>query len=237
MPKVALTAKDDARIKRAVAHFADRRHLFEQLAQSVVLQFQLSPKLSPLIHFIKHRIKSCESLREKLIRKTLEQKASGLNKPIDESNLFEQVTDLAGIRLIHLHTAQLREIHPCILDILHEQKFSLIEEPTANCWDIEYAQLFSGYGIKAKSRDSMYTTIHYVVEANQRTKITCEVQVRTLMDEVWGEVSHRVNYPAESPSIACRDQLKVLARMTSGCTRLVDSIFQCHIAACDAMKE
>ena len=56
----------------------------------------------------------------------------------------------------------------------------------------------------------MYTTVHYVIRANQKTKVTCEVQVRTLMDEVWGEVSHRVNYPNESPSSSCQEQLKVL---------------------------
>lgn len=74
----------------------------------------------------------------------------------------------------------------------------------------------------------MYTTVHYVVEANPRTQIRCEIQVRTLMDEVWGEVSHQVNYPTESPSSSCRDQLKVLARLTTGGTRLVDSIFKSH---------
>ena len=74
----------------------------------------------------------------------------------------------------------------------------------------------------------MYTTVHYVIGANQRTRIACELQVRTLMDEVWGEVSHRVNYPNDSPSATCQHQLKVLARLTSGCTRLVDSIFEAH---------
>jgi len=77
----------------------------------------------------------------------------------------------------------------------------------------------------------MYTTVHYVLQANQEKKVTCEVQVRTLMDEVWGEVSHRVNYPDESPSRTCQDQLKVLARLTTGCTRLVDSIFRSHLEA------
>jgi putative GTP pyrophosphokinase len=112
--------------------------------------------------------------------------------------------------------------------VFDEQQLRLIEPPTANCWDLEYENLFKSFGIATRIRDSMYTTVHYVVQANQRTKINCEVQVRTLMDEVWGEVSHRVNYPTESTSRTCQDQLKVLARLTSGCTRLVDSIFRSH---------
>jgi hypothetical protein len=92
----------------------------------------------------------------------------------------------------------------------------------------EYEEIFRSFGITPRSRASMYTTVHYVVRANQKTKVTCEVQVRTLMEEVWGEVSHRVNYPTESPSLSCQNQLKVLARLTTGGTRLVDSIFSSH---------
>jgi ppGpp synthetase/RelA/SpoT-type nucleotidyltranferase len=147
---------------------------------------------------------------------------------VDETMLFDRITDLAGIRIIHLHTEQIREIHTAILGIVAEQRLSLVEKPTANCWDVEFESLFAQFGIATRSRDTMYTTVHYVIQANQRTRVRCEVQVRTLMDEVWGEVSHRVNYPNESPSRACQDQLKVLARLTSGCTRLVDSIFRSH---------
>jgi hypothetical protein len=48
------------------------------------------------------------------------------------------------------------------------------------------------------------------------------------MEEVWGEVDHQLNYPHETPSLACREQLKVLARVTSSATRLVDAIFLTH---------
>jgi ppGpp synthetase/RelA/SpoT-type nucleotidyltranferase len=55
--------------------------------------------------------------------------------------------------------------------------------------------------------------------------MTAEIQVRTLMEEVWGEVDHTMNYPYPVESLACREQLKVLARVTSSASRLVDSIF------------
>ena len=148
---------------------------------------------------------------------------------IDKSKLFARITDLAGIRIIHLHTSQMKAMHEAILAILEEQQLRLVEKPSANCWDVEYESIFESFGIAPRRRGSMYTTVHYVIRANQKTKVTCEVQVRTLMDEVWGEVSHRVNYPTESPSSSCQDQLKVLARLTSGCTRLVDSIFRSHL--------
>lgn len=213
-------------IERAVAHFAANRKNFELVASSLVEVFQASAKLEGLLHFIRFRVKDPSHLREKLERKMLEARQAGLRLQIDEKNLFEVVTDLAGVRLIHLHTDQLRVIHPAILETLDEWKYRLIEGPVANCWDVEYENFFTELGITPRSRESMYSTVHYIVEANSRDKITCELQVRTLMDEVWGEVSHRVNYPAPSTSRVCQDQLRVLARLTTGGTRLVDSIFK-----------
>ena len=35
----------------------------------------------------------------------------------------------------------------------------------------------------------MYTSVHYVVSSKSRTKVTCEIQVRTLMEEVWGSTT------------------------------------------------
>ena len=80
-------------------------------------------------------------------------------------------------------------------------------------------------GINTRKSPSMYTSVHYVIGSASRTTMTAEIQVRTLMEEVWGEVDHSMNYPHPSDSLACREQLKVLARVTSSASRLVDSIF------------
>jgi ppGpp synthetase/RelA/SpoT-type nucleotidyltranferase len=220
MAKSALSLRERKLIDDAVAHFVQNRAHFETFALALMAYFQSSANLGPLIHFIKYRIKDPDHLREKLLRK-----ARG-GEVIDAASLFGRITDLAGIRIIHLHTDQMREIHGAIQEVLDEQQLKLVEDPVANCWDVEYEMIYKRFGLATRSRESMYTTVHYVIQANQRTQVTCEVQVRTLMDEVWGEVSHRVNYPTESTSSACQDQLKVLARLTSGCTRLVDSIFR-----------
>ena len=71
----------------------------------------------------------------------------------------------------------------------------------------------------------MYTSVHYIIQSRSRNPVTCELQVRTLAEELWGEVDHTLNYPHESDSIACREQIRALARITSAATRLVDSVF------------
>ncbi len=211
------------RIDDTTQYFVDKRHLFEVVAKSLMACLTEDPELATFIHFVKYRIKGVESLRTKLNRLHI----SG-GDAVDASNLFRRISDLAGIRVIHLHTEQLVRIHPAILRVLKEHEYGLVGEPVAYCWDVEYEEFFDRVGIRTQQRQSMYTTVHYDIVANRRTGISCELQVRSLMDEVWGEVSHRVNYPEESPSVACRDQLKVLARLTSGCGRLVDSIFKTH---------
>lgn len=220
----ALTEDDHLRIDGAVQHFVDNQDGFRNFAKSLLDHFAYNKELAKLTHFLKHRVKEEDSLRKKLERYALSDKP----QTVDAANLFDKVRDLAGIRIIHLHTEQLAEIHPLILSLLHENKYEVIGEPIAYCWDQEFEKLFQDIGIRTEKRDSMYTTVHYDVLSNKTTKIACEIQVRSLVDEVWGEVSHRVNYPKPSASEACQDQLKVLARLTSGCGRLVDSIFKTH---------
>ena len=218
---------DEKHIRDAVEHFVRNRHLFEEFAKGLLIHLEGNPVLARYIHFIKYRVKDPEHLRRKLIARAVEARAKGRTFDVTERNLFRKITDLAGVRILHLHTDQVREINQVILAILTEHQYRLLEGPVAICWDLEYETLYKGFGITAQARDSMYTSVHYILEANTQTKITAELQVRTLMEEVWGEVSHRVDYPTPG-NRSCRDQLKVLARLTSGSTRLVDSIFKSH---------
>ena len=217
-------------IANAVKHFEANRYRFDIVANNLVDCFSKDPDLAQSIHFIKSRIKDSQSLADKLVRLA----QADPPEPVDASNIFDRVTDLAGVRIIHLHNDQLGQLHPRILEILEENQYRVVGDPIAYCWDIEYEGRFHDLGLRTERVESMYTTVHYDVQTSQKAPITCELRVRSLADEVWGEVSHRVNYPTESPSEACRDQLKVLARLTSGCGRLVDSIFKTHSGAMSA---
>ena len=52
-----------------------------------------------------------------------------------------------------------------------------------------------------------------------------------------GEVDHLINYPTSTTVLASREQLKVLARVTSSATRLVDSIFLTHADASGELEQ
>lgn len=225
MAKPRLSKSIHKQIDKVVKYFETKQELFAQLARSLHGNLTDDKKLRQLVHSTKFRAKDPKNLRNKLERKAYEKISEKKPFTIKEEYLFTKIEDLAGVRLIHLHTDQMNNIHSAIMSILEEHKYILVGEPTAYTWDIEYEQFFKSIGIKTDPRDSMYTSVHYIVEPNRKTKMRCELQVRTLMEEVWGEVSHIIDYPHETASIACKKQLKVLARITSSGTRLVDSIF------------
>jgi len=144
---------------------------------------------------------------------------------ITQKNLFSKINDLVGFRIIHLHTTQFQKIDFALKNIFDEQAWVLHEGPKARTWDDEYREYFRKIGTAVNKSPNLYTSVHYIIKANSATPLTCEIQVRTLMEEVWGEVDHTINYPHKSNSHSCREQIKVLARVTSSSSRLVDSIF------------
>lgn len=102
----------------------------------------------------------------------------------------------------------------------------LHEKPKAYTWDQESSEFFKRLDLEVILKPSSYTSVHYVIRPKPFSRICCEIQVRTLFEEVWGEVDHVLNYPNETSIVACREQLRVLAKIAGAGTRLVDSIFR-----------
>jgi len=198
------------------------------LLQNLFNTFSSDEELMRYVHSMKWRIKDPDHLRAKLVRKWIEAKEKGRKFNINPDNLFVKINDLAGFRILHLHTRQFEQINQCLQRILADQFYRIIEGPDARTWDDETRDYFSSIKTRFVKSDTLYTSVHYVIAPNQKKKYTCEIQVRTLAEELWGEVDHTINYPNKSQSLPCREQIKVLARVTSSCSRLVDSIFLSH---------
>ena len=227
MAQAQLATSVRRQIDDAVESYASRMDQYIKLAIQLNTDLSRNAELLPFIHSIKYRHKDPEHLRNKLERMALRCKANAKPFSVNEKNVFVRIPDLAGVRLLHLHTMQIENIHPLVLQALQFHNYKLILKPVGYTWDIETKTLLRNVGIRSVFRHSMYTSVHYVVVPHW-LKGRCELQVRTLMEEVWGEVSHAIDYPSETGSVACREQLKTLARIASGGTRLVDSIFSSH---------
>lgn len=228
MPVALLSRQQRELIDRLVAHYEVNQEDASKLLEILTVNITADKALKPYIHSVKARVKDPEHLRDKLERKLTEARAAGRAFNITEDNLFVKINDLAGFRILHLNTRQMQHIHQGLLALFERERYVLREKPVASTWDDESRSYFTEIGIKTRKSPSLYTSVHYVINANSLARATCEVQVRTLMEEVWGEVNHSMNYPHALDSVACTEQIKALARLTSGTTRLVDSIFRSY---------
>ncbi len=225
MPRPEFTKVELKRIDELIAHYVANKYHFETIIDQLNANITRAPSLSQYIHSVKGRVKDPTRLKDKLKRKLRTAKSQGNGFDITKENLFSKINDLAGFRILHLYTRQMGGINKALLELFEELQYPLVEGPIARTWDDEYREYFRKINIETTTSESLYTSVHYILETSQRTKYTFELQVRTLAEELWGEVDHSINYPHQSNSLACREQIKVLARVTSSCSRLVDSIF------------
>jgi len=203
----------------------EQRYLFETFLGTVATFFRCHPRLNgspPILHSIRSRLKDPEHLREKIKRKI------GDGRTVSSENVFEQITDLAGVRVLHLYQDQFPEIHRCIEEHVAQGEWAYFESPRAYTWDPECRDFFERQGLEVHLKESFYTSIHYVVKPRQDSLTTCEIQVRTLFEEIWGEIDHTINYPVPTAVEQCREQILVLARLVGAGSRLADSIFRAH---------
>ncbi|WP_404837307.1 hypothetical protein [Aeromonas media] len=211
-----------------LVEYNERFDTLEHFHKNVINFFE-ARSLKKVVHSIRHRIKDVDHLLEKIERKNIEDLAKEDEKkqgPITKGNLFERITDMAGVRVLHLHQSQFQEIHQLILRKVDEGDFVFFEDPKAYTYDPDSTVFFQQLGIRTEQKDSFYTSIHYVLKPNVRSKVTCEVQIRTLLEEVWGEVDHTMNYPVKTTNEQCIENIRILARLISAGSHLADSIMR-----------
>ena len=211
-------------IEEAVEAYLQKQFEYEQFLAGVLVFFEKHPSLNqkplPIIHSIKSRLKDPDHLANKLQRKF----DNGI--VITKDNIFCSITDFIGVRVLHLYQDQFETIHLAITDKVNNGDWLFVEEPKAYTWDPESVQFYQQLNIQTEVRDTYYTSIHYLIKPNNQNSICCEIQVRTLFEEIWGEIDHTINYPLPTDSLACKEQLRVLQKLVSTGTRLADSIFR-----------
>jgi len=68
------------------------------------------------------------------------------------------------------------------------EDWALLEDPKAFTWEPESEEFYAELGIETEIKDSYYTSVHYLVKPNNdKSAVSCEIQVRTLFEEIWGK--------------------------------------------------
>lgn len=217
---------EDLKNKEILDFYDEKKFELEQFLVGVQTFFEKHPVLNekpfPIIHSIKSRFKDPAHLSDKLERKAKK------GETITKENLFGEINDLIGVRVLHLYQDQFPNIHNEIMEKVNCGDWQLLEDPKAYTWDPESEKIYEELSIKTELKESYYTSVHYIVKPNNNNPVCCEIQVRTLFEEIWGEIDHTINYPHPTDSVACKEQLRVLSKLVSTGTRLADSIFRSH---------
>lgn len=138
------------------------------------------------VHSIRYRTKDPEHLLEKIIRKK--------KFDVTSKNYLEKITDLIGIRALHLYKDDWESIHDFINDnwLLKENVTALVR--TGDSKDL--LELYSKKNCDIKEHEMGYRSVHYIIECSAtKEKIFAEIQVRTIIEEAWSEIDHQIRYP------------------------------------------
>jgi putative GTP pyrophosphokinase len=160
------------------------------------------------VHSLKIRIKHPEHLLEKIIRKKL----SDESFEITPENYTERITDLIGLRVLHLFKEDWTYIHDFIV-----KTWELNEPPTANVRKgdpDELTNLFKDKGCEINEHKFGYRSVHYLVKSQpSRDLFIAELQVRTIFEEGWSEIDHRIRYPYNLDNVVLAQFLVIFNRL------------------------
>ncbi|AAM26141.1 MULTISPECIES: RelA/SpoT domain-containing protein [Bacillus] len=177
----------------------------------------------PASHTVRSRVKDAGHLIDKIIRKTIREKEKNPDYYIDVNNYKSEITDLIGIRVLHLYKDQAAPIDKFIRDtwdlrekctIYYRQgDYSKQEEPKNN-------DLFN-----FKVHPFGYRSWHYLI-SSQATKNVhiAEIQVRTIFEEGWSEIDHQLRYPNNMNDVQLTKQLLVLNRVAGSADEMATVI-------------
>ena len=171
------------------------------------------------VHSLRYRVKDHEHLLAKIVRKRLEQP----NRVITVENYTAEITDLVGVRVLHLFKEDWGFIHDYI-----SSTWDLKEVPTANirAGDSEkWHKAFEEKGCTIKLHKSGYRSVHYLVVSQPTKSIyTTEVQVRTIFEEAWSEVDHDIRYPNDQDNPILAPLLFIFNRLAGNADEIASYI-------------
>jgi ppGpp synthetase/RelA/SpoT-type nucleotidyltranferase len=173
----------------------------------------ITERLQPVtaVHSIKLRIKDPSHLVEKIIRKKL--KTPELT--FDVTSYEGHITDLIGIRALHLFKGDWEEIHEFV-----KTNWDLAETPVAYVrrGDPDGPQAaFKEAGCDVQEHPFGYRSIHYLIRSQPAKRVrVAELQIRTIFEEGWSEIDHRVRYPRQSDDPYLAGLLAIFNRFAGG---------------------
>ena len=183
-----------------VISFIRSKERYEKLAQYVVGLIGNDPAFpKDSLHTMIYRIKSEERLIGKIEDENSRLKAG--SKPIGEKNFKARIGDLAGIRFVCLRLSDIDKVDEYLRFLAEEKILRLLEGPEKKRSFILPIDPDEALPKNIVLRYSGYSSIHYQVELGEKSGagddlmgMQIEFQVRTILEEAWGEIDHKYRY-------------------------------------------
>ncbi|USC08410.1 RelA/SpoT domain-containing protein [Klebsiella variicola] len=142
------------------------------------------------VHSVRWRIKDPEHLMSKIIRKRNEDEISEKYRLIKKDNYTDVITDLIGIRVLHLFKEDWKTIHEYLYSKWEFQEAPIVYIRDGDTPDVHIADSIE------KIHPAGYRSVHYIISTRLlKNNVYTEIQVRTIFEEAWSEIDHHVRYP------------------------------------------
>lgn len=161
---------------------------FNVLNQEFSLEYDRNP-----IETIKTRLKSPESIVKKLTRRNL---------PLTTRSITENLSDVAGVRVICSFTEDIYLLADCLLQ---QDDVKLIEVK-------DYIK---------NPKPNGYRSLHLIIEVpiylkDEKKNMRVEVQLRTIAMDFWASLEHKLSYKKDIP----QDEEELLRRELLDCAQI-----------------
>lgn len=171
---------------------------FNVLDEELSLQYDRNP-----IEAIKTRLKSPESIMDKLSRRGL---------PFSAESIEQNLNDIAGIRVICAYISDIYMLRDALLrqdDIVLLQEKDYIKNPKPNG----------------------YRSLHLIVETpiflhDQKKQMRVEVQFRTMAMDWWASVEHKLRYKKPAAPEEVNSELKECAEISADLDKRLEKLRQ-----------
>lgn len=180
--------------------FFREKEQYEKLADYLVHLIRDDPSApKESFHTIIYRIKDEARLIEKIEE---ENKQVGIEAaPITHKNFQERVGDLLGVRIICLRLSDIKKVEAYLELLVEEKILRFIRRPDQKRSFVLPVDPGEGAPEGLDLGYSGYSSIHYQVKLGENTDaadglkaLQVEFQLRTILEEAWGEIDHKYRY-------------------------------------------
>ena len=188
--------------------FFNEKERYKKLAEYMVHLIRddpASPKGS--LHTIVYRIKDELRLIEKIDGQN--KALGGGEAPISEKNYQMKIGDLLGVRMICLRLSDVEKVEAYLRLLSEEKILRLVKGPDKKRSFILPVDPGGSISDGMDIAYSGYSSIHYQVELGKNTDapsgledLQFELQLRTILEEAWGEIDHKYRYVRSRSGVA-----------------------------------